>query len=156
MVQTKLWSAHIGKFKRIKVKIFSQTGPELQLLYWVPNVFISRSSTICTYGKAKIGVACTVIFSILYNIPRFFEVSWIIGSEPDPDWLGEVNLTSGERPQIVMTNLRQDPTYISVYITWMYLVFMYVLPFGGLSVLNLLMFLDVRKEWKQFVRNDLA
>ena len=105
-----------------------------------------RSSTSCTYGRAKIGVACTILFSILYNIPRFFEVSWIIGSEPDPDWLGEVNLTSGERPQIVMTNLRQDPTYISVYITWMYLVFMYVLPFGGLSVLNLLMFLDVRKE----------
>jgi hypothetical protein len=43
-----------------------------------------------------------------------------------------------------MTELRQDPTYISVYITWMYLVFMYVLPFGGLSILNLLMFLDVR------------
>ena len=32
----------------------------------------------------------------------------------------------------------------------MYLVFMYVLPFGGLSVLNLLMFLDVRKGFTHF------
>ncbi len=78
-----------------------------------------RSSTICTYGRVKIGVACTVLFSILYNIPRFFEVSWIIDSNPDPDWPDEVNVTAtGSRPQIVMTDLRQEPIYISVYITW--------------------------------------
>ena len=43
------------------------------------------------------------------------------------------------------TSLRQDPTYISVYVTWMYFVFMFALPFGCLSVLNLLIYLDVRK-----------
>jgi hypothetical protein len=37
----------------------------------------------------------------LYNIPRFFEVSWIMASDPDPDWPGEANLTSGERPQVI-------------------------------------------------------
>jgi hypothetical protein len=60
-----------------------------------------RSSTICTYGRAKIGVACIILFSVLYNIPRFFEVSWIMASDPDPDWPGEANLTSGERPQVI-------------------------------------------------------
>lgn len=69
------------------------------------------------------GIVC---FSILYNIPRFFEVSWEAGGVPE------------------MTSLRQNEYYISIYITWMYLVFMYVLPFGGLSVLNMLIFLDVR------------
>ena len=39
-----------------------------------------------------------------------------------------------------------NETYLNVYITWMYLVFMYVLPFGGLSVLNSLMYLDVRRS----------
>ena len=43
------------------------------------------------------------------------------------------------------TSLRQDQTYISVYVTWMYFVFMFALPFGCLSVLNLLIYLDVRK-----------
>jgi hypothetical protein len=119
-----------------------------------------RSATICTYGKAKLGVGCIVVFSILYNIPRFFEVSW----EPVKAALGEgadaaaanisANATgqhqdedeeeNGSQVELQMTSLRQNPDYISIYITWMYLVFMYVLPFGGLSVLNMLMFLDVR------------
>ena len=43
------------------------------------------------------------------------------------------------------TSLRQDQTYISVYVTWMYFVFMFALPFGCLSILNLLIYLDVRK-----------
>ena len=42
------------------------------------------------------------------------------------------------------TAMRMDPTYISVYITWMYLIFIYTVPFGGLCVLNTQMFLDVR------------
>ena len=41
-------------------------------------------------------------------------------------------------------DMRMDPTYISVYITWMYLIFIYTVPFGGLCVLNTQMFLDVR------------
>ena len=43
------------------------------------------------------------------------------------------------------TQLRTNEIYISVYVTWMYFVFMFVLPFGCLSVLNLLIYLDVRK-----------
>ena len=43
------------------------------------------------------------------------------------------------------TRLRMNEIYISVYVTWMYFVFMFVLPFGCLSVLNLLIYLDVRK-----------
>ena len=43
-----------------------------------------------------------------------------------------------------MTKLRQNVYYKSIYITWMYMVFIYVLPFAGLSILNMLIFLDVR------------
>ena len=53
-----------------------------------------------------------------------------------------------EESQLVIpmpTSLRQNTTYISVYVTWMYFVFMFALPFGCLSVLNLLIYLDVRK-----------
>ena len=71
-------------------------------------------------------MALVVAFAALYNLSRFFEITW--------DAEGGV----------ITTPLRRDPTYVSVYITWMYLVFMYAVPFGGLSVLNLLMFLDVR------------
>lgn len=46
--------------------------------------------------------------------------------------------------------MQQNVVYIRVYITWIYLVFMNVWPFSGLSVLNMLMFLDVR--WINYVK----
>lgn len=99
-----------------------------------------RSATICTYGKAKLGVASIVAFSILYNIPRFFEVSWEVVTITTPQ------NTTEQHVEVQMTSMRESKAYISIYITWMYLVFMYVLPFGGLSVLNMLMYLDVRRS----------
>ena len=108
------------------------TGGTLARHVFFPS--FCRSATICTYGKSKWGVAAVISFSLLYNIPRFFEISWEETEEGIP------------RPQA--TSLRQDAYYISIYITWMYLVFMYVLPFGGLSILNLLIFLDVRRSNK--------
>ena len=45
------------------------------------NVFIYfRSSNITTYGKAKVAVILIALFSLVYNIPRFFEVTWGIPS----------------------------------------------------------------------------
>ena len=60
------------------------------------------------------------------------------------EW-NESDYVADQIPLPVPTSLRMNPIYISVYVTWMYLVFMYLLPFGGLSVLNLLIYLDVRK-----------
>ena len=122
-------------WKPVVVKCFYQNSPPFCQQTWTlserfSKTYLCRSATICTYGRSKWGVAGVISFSILYNIPRFFEVSW---EETEEGLL---------QPQ--MTSLRQDAYYISIYITWMYLVFMYVLPFGGLSVLNLLIFLDVR------------
>ena len=34
-----------------------------------------KARFLCTYGRAKIYVICISIFSILYNIPRFWEVT---------------------------------------------------------------------------------
>ena len=59
--------------------------------------FCYSSATICTYGKAKLGVGIAVAFSIFYNIPRFFEVSWN---------------ESSNGTLVVQTWLRQNETYI--------------------------------------------
>ena len=39
--------------------------------------------------------------------------------------------------------LRTNATYINVYINWLYLVFMYLLPFVCLAVFNLLIYREV-------------
>ena len=35
--------------------------------------------------------------------------------------------------------------YFSIYVTWMYLVFMYIVPFSCLAIFNLLIFLAIRR-----------
>ena len=42
-----------------------------------------RSEDIITYGRTKISILVTVLFSVLYNVPRFFEISWAEVTEED-------------------------------------------------------------------------
>lgn len=35
-----------------------------------------RARSLCTYGRAKMYVLCVVLFSVLYNLPRFWEVTY--------------------------------------------------------------------------------
>lgn len=103
------------------------------------SVFLCRTSEIITYGRTKIAVFVIFLFALGYNLVRFFEVTWFEHVKV----VDGVNVTVVD---ITTTEMRQNELYISIYITWSYLVFMYVIPFGGLSVLNLLMFLDVRRS----------
>ena len=41
------------------------------------------------------------------------------------------------------TPLRNNPAYVSVYMTWLYLVVMYFLPFVGLTGFNLFIYKQV-------------
>jgi len=81
-----------------------------------------------------VAIFCVVAFSLAYNATRFFEITW---EEREV----EGNVTAVD---ITTSKLRQDPVYISVYITWLYTVFMYTVPFAGLAALNVLIYLDVR------------
>jgi hypothetical protein len=70
--------------------------------------------------------------AVVYNIPRFLEITW------DDRY---VEPFAENRTVFLPTNLRMDPIYISIYVTWMYLVFMYIVPFASLAILNMLIFL---------------
>ena len=65
---------------------------------------------------------------------RFFEVTW------RTSYFGEydVNVTD-----VFPTALRQNSTYVGIYITWMYLIVMYFIPFIGLAGFNVLIFIQV-------------
>lgn len=41
------------------------------------------------------------------------------------------------------STMRDDPTYVTVYINWTYLVVMYLIPFTGLVVFNLAIYRQV-------------
>uniref|UniRef100_A0A182SM78 G-protein coupled receptors family 1 profile domain-containing protein n=1 Tax=Anopheles maculatus TaxID=74869 RepID=A0A182SM78_9DIPT len=42
-----------------------------------------RARALCTYGRARLYVVGILIFSILYNLPRFWEVTLISSTHPD-------------------------------------------------------------------------
>ena len=55
------------------------------------------------------------------------------------------------------TELRNNDVYIGVYMTWLYLVVMNIVPFLSLAVFNLAIYLEVRRansERAQLTRKD--
>ena len=95
-----------------------------------------KARYLCTFGRAKGCVAGIGLLALLYNIPRFWEVTWQTTYYPSL----EANITN-----VVSTPLRADPTYINVYITWLYLVVMYIVPFSCLALFNLLIYWEIRR-----------
>lgn len=86
-----------------------------------------QARSLCTYGRAKLYVILIVLFSTLYNLSRFWEI------EVSEDKYLETNTTVYV---VTMSSLRRNKIYISVYIHWLYMVFIYFLPFSCLAVLN--------------------
>ena len=93
-----------------------------------------RARSICTYGRACAYVAAIVAFSTLYNLPRFWEVTWV------------TDVVYGENATFaVPTRLRDNEVYIGVYVNGLYLVFMNIVPFVSLAAFNLLIYFEVRR-----------
>lgn len=88
-----------------------------------------KSRSICTYGRAKRCVFTVVVFSFCYNVTRFLEYSF------------ETIVIDEERGITVTflqsTDLRENLLYISIYINWLYMVFMCLVPFSVLFLVNL-------------------
>lgn len=94
-----------------------------------------RARALCTYGRARLYVIVIILFSICYNVPRFFEVDQ--REYPDVEF--------GIVFCIVATDLRAEHLYINIYIHWLYLVFIYFIPFFGLFFFNAMIYQQVRK-----------
>ncbi|KAL3277877.1 hypothetical protein HHI36_013218 [Cryptolaemus montrouzieri] len=83
--------------------------------------------SLCTYGRARLYVIGILCVSVLYNISRFWE------SSLQAEWWPERNVTV-YCP--IASSLRSNPTYRTIYIHWCYFIFIYLLPFLGIAVLN--------------------
>lgn len=96
-----------------------------------------QARSYCTYGRARLYVWLTVIFATLYNGTRFFEVDCC-------------NISYDEKLQYIMyearpTKLRRHPLYINVYINGFYVVFIYMVPFIMLAVLNAAIYRQIQR-----------
>lgn len=86
-----------------------------------------RARSLCTYGRARIYVIGIILFSVVYNLPKMWEAN------VQKEWIDALNVTVYCPHQ---SEFRDDPIYRTVYIHWLYLICMYLLPFGMLAVLN--------------------
>ena len=118
--------------------------------------------------KAKLYIWPIVIYSVVYNLPKFFEIQTSVNSSsplstkhPPPDispiidHLGDPfnssmntkNLTTtyGIKP----TSLREDLNYISIYMIWINFILMGFVPFTLLIVLNALTLKSLKQHLAQ-------
>ncbi|CAG9818443.1 unnamed protein product [Phaedon cochleariae] len=99
-----------------------------------------RAKSLCTYGRARIYVIAIIAFSAAYNLPRLWEAAI------QKEWSSVHNETV-YCPQ--STPFRDDPAYRAIYIHWLYLICMYLLPFGMLAVLNASIYRQVLRANKE-------
>ncbi|KAL1131579.1 hypothetical protein AAG570_011193 [Ranatra chinensis] len=99
-----------------------------------------RARSLCTYGRARLYVGLIIVFSTLYNLSRFWEVT--LERRFDPEY----NMTVYTP---VASPLRNNQVYISLYIHWLYLLFIYFLPFSCLAILNSAIYRQVRRANKE-------
>ncbi|KAL9902177.1 FMRFamide Receptor isoform 1-T7 [Glossina fuscipes fuscipes] len=95
-----------------------------------------KARALCTYGRAKIYFVVCIIFALLYNLPRFWEVLTVTYQPP-----GSPVVLHCVRP----SPLRRNLTYINIYIHWCYLIVNYIIPFLTLAILNCLIYRQVKR-----------
>lgn len=96
--------------------------------------------SLCTYGRARLYVVGIIAFSVLYNVSRFWE------SSIQTEWWPERNVTV-YCP--TASSMRGNAMYRTIYIHWCYLIFIYLLPFVGIAVLNAAIYRQIRRANKE-------
>jgi hypothetical protein len=79
----------------------------------------------------------SMLFSILLNIPKFFETELV------PRYFTDENNKTYSIMDFEITSLRLDPNYIYYYVHWTRLLGTGVIPFIFLSSINLLIYVQI-------------
>ncbi len=116
--------------------------------YWIICDPFNRGVGHHAHQTGKRFILILVIFSALYNVNKFFEVS--VGSavfeeEVWNETLSTHQIQNVSRSVVVITNLRKDPNYLRAIIILNFIV-MVVLPLLILSVCHILTFRKIREN----------
>ncbi|XP_072935427.1 FMRFamide receptor-like [Epargyreus clarus] len=110
---------------------------------WVAVCHPFRAKALCTSSRARWYVLGTAAFAFVYNAPKFFEAEVVVEGDAD---LGEIIYC-------VRANMEfRTDKYVAVYIHWMYLVVMYIVPFSALAALNACIVRQVRRAQAERAR----
>lgn len=93
-----------------------------------------KARSVCTKKHAKFCIMIVAMFSILYNAIKFFEIQIVQGED----------YVHGTFYCPRANSLRRNPYYINIYIHWMYLMVINVIPLAAITYFNLQIFLRVK------------
>lgn len=93
-----------------------------------------KARSLCTHSRTKLCIFTIVLLSILYNLPKAFEIKLIGGSHEDYGLFFCVSASE----------FRMNNLYITVYIHWMYFVFMNFIPLSGIIIFNFMIHRQVQ------------
>ena len=116
--------------------------------------------------KARLYILPILTFSVIYNIPKFFEIETISSHSEEDSAPERNNITLDENLNgsenginnitdvemkygIKATNLRIDLNYVSIYLIWTNFLVMCVIPFSTLITLNSFTLNGLKKHLKQ-------
>lgn len=92
-----------------------------------------KSEPFCTVSRARRVIAALVASCVAFNLPKFFEYSTLI-VQPPP---AAVQLAAAEDVAvIVFTEFGNSRVFKQLYHSWLYIVFVFGVPFVTLVILN--------------------
>jgi hypothetical protein len=92
-----------------------------------------KAATYCKPARTKMFISIVVVSSIIYNLPKFFEIE-----------LKEFNNGVEIFYLVSASALRVNKLYIAIYIHWLYFIVMNLIPFFGITFFNLMIYRQVR------------
>ncbi|XP_076380449.1 FMRFamide Receptor isoform X1 [Megalopta genalis] len=95
-----------------------------------------KARSFCTYGRAQLAVLVIVIFSFVYNLPKFWEIDFYT----EVHWKYNVTVLC-----VYPAELRNNDLYVTLYVHWMYFFICYLFPFLALVIFNAAIYKRVRK-----------
>lgn len=93
-----------------------------------------KAKSFCTKERTKVSIFVVVLLSIIYNIPRFFEIAIYSGTDQE----------YGTFYAVIASKLRRDTLYIKIYIHWLYCIFINLIPLSGITFFNLMIYRQVK------------
>ena len=93
-----------------------------------------KARVLCSHQHTKSSILFVVVLSIIYNFPKFFEIVLNEGNDA----------TYGKFYVVNASDLRVNKLYITIYIHWLYCIFMNLIPLSGITFFNVMIYRQVR------------
>ncbi|KAF8561232.1 hypothetical protein P879_10930 [Paragonimus westermani] len=99
---------------------------------FVAGCYPLHAGVLSSIPRARIAIVCCVIFSVIYNCPRWFELSYFV-LEKDCHEVSSAHCIWHSMLRVI-------------YYTWGYILFMFLLPVLALTVMNIKLIQALRRS----------